>query len=164
MLTNPFLHWIDRLYSFLVKIGSNLQSLFILYMRLHWGHKLFLLGTASLQSIDRVAALLTSVKISSPLFHAYELGIVEAVCGFLLMIGLISRLASLALLVVMVTALSDVHPPELSALDYLLAQMKIVLQESYPYLITAAIVFVFGPGRVSIDGWIRRWVENQPRY
>jgi len=164
MLTNPFLHWLDRLYSFVIKIGSNLQSLFILYMRLTWGHQLFLIGIAKLQSIDATIALLTSLGFPYPAFHAYGIGIVETVCGFLLFIGLLSRLAAIPVICAMLTALSTAHAPELSNFRFLFEPMKLVVQEPYPFLIMALIVFVFGPGRISIDAWIKRWVDRQPRY
>jgi uncharacterized membrane protein YphA (DoxX/SURF4 family) len=39
-----------------------------------------------------------------------------------------------------------------------------VSQNPYPFLITTLLVFIFGPGRISLDAWIKRWVSHQPRY
>lgn len=164
MLTNPFLHWIDVIYSFILKIGSNLQSFFLLYMRITWGHQFLLTGVKKLRDIEGTAAFFTQLNIPAPVFHAYEVGIVEAVCGALILVGFASRLAALPLLIVLFTALMTAHADALANLKFIADPHILVIERPYPYLITALMVFIFGPGRVSIDGWIKRWVDNQPRY
>ncbi len=164
MLENPFLRWIHRIYGFFVKIGSNLQSFLLLYMRLTWGHQLFLIGINKLKDIEGTVQFFTKLNIPSPLFHAYEVGIIEAVGGILLFIGLASRLISIPLIIVMITALSTAHADYLANFRFVIEPHVLVVQHPYPFLITAWMVFVFGPGRVSLDAWIKRWVDRQPRY
>ncbi len=164
MLRSPFLHWIDILYSFIIKIGSNLQSLFLLYMRVVWGHQFFITGLGKLENIQKVVDFFTSLNIPFPLFNAYLVGTIEMVGGFLLFIGFASRLTAIPLIIIMLTALSTAHVPEISNFRFLLEPLSLVKQTPYPFLITCILVFVFGPGRVSIDAWLKRWVERQPRY
>ena len=164
MLTNPFLHWIDVIYGFILKIGSNLQSLLLLYMRIVWGHQFIIKGIGKLRDIEETVMFFTKLGIPAPYFHAYEVGIVESACGILLFIGFASRLAALPLIFVMLTAFSTAHVDALANLKFLQDPHILVLERPYPYLITTFMVFIFGPGRVSMDAWIKRWVDNQPRY
>lgn len=164
MLTNPFLHWIDLIYSFILKIGSNLQSLFLLYMRLTWGHQFIITGVNKLKDIEGTVTFFIKLGIPAPYFHAYEVGIVESVCGILILVGFASRLAAIPLIIVMFTALSTAHLDALADLKFLADPHILVLERPYPYLITSLLVLIFGPGRIAIDAWIKRWVDNQPRY
>lgn len=164
MLANPWLFWADKIYSFIVKIGSNLQSLFLLYMRLTWAHQLFMAGLADLKNIDSLAAMLQKFHFPTPHFHAYEFAYVELVCGLLLFTGFLSRLAALPVIAVMLAILSTIHAEALSHLGFLTDPVLLTLQRPYPFLITGLLIFIFGPGRISIDAWIKRWVERQFRY
>lgn len=162
--TNPFLNALARIYNFFVKSGNNLQSLFLFYMRLTWGHQFFLAGRGKLEAIEKVILFFTSLHIPHPAFHAYLVSILEAVGGFLLLIGLGSRIAAIPLIIIMLTALSTAHAPNLSHFRFLFEPLSLVREEPYPFLITAVLVFVFGPGRISIDAWIKRWADRQPKF
>ena len=164
MLASPFLYWIDKIYSSLVKISSNLQSFFLLYMRITWGHQLFLAGIDKLKDIEGTARFFMQLKISFPVFHAYEVGILEAAGGTLLLIGLASRLIALPLAIVMLVALTTAHGEYLANFRFVTDPHILVIQQPYPFLITALIVLVFGPGRISLDAWIKRWIDKQLRY
>jgi putative oxidoreductase len=164
MLTNPLLHWLEKLYGILIKIGSNLQSLFLLYMRLTWGHQLFLTGMDQLKEIGAFAALLAKFHYPAPSFHAHEIAILELVGGFLLFIGFFSRLIAIPLILLFLTTLSTIHADALASFRFVAEPMTLVLQRPYPFLITSLLVFIFGPGRLSFDAWIKRWLSKQPRY
>lgn len=164
MLANPFLYWVDKFYSFFIKIGSNLQSLFLLYMRATWGHQILLAGVNKLKDIPGTAAVFAKLNIPSPLFHAYEVGIVEAVGGILFIIGFASRLTAIPLIILLMTALTTAHGEALQNLNFLSDPHILVIQAPYPYLITAFLVLLFGPGRISLDAWIKRWLSFQPKY
>lgn len=164
MLANPWLFWADKIYSFIVKIGSNLQSLFLLYLRLTWGHQLFLTGIADFKNIDALAANLATFRFPAPLFHAHEFAYVELIGGILLFTGFLSRLAALPVIGVMLAILSTIHGETLGHFRFLTDPALLTLQRPFPFLVTALAVFVFGPGRISFDAWIKRWVERQFRY
>lgn len=142
MLVNPFLRTLDTLYTLLIKLGSNLQSLFLLYMRLTWGHQFFING----------------------LKERGFTGGLEIVGGILLIIGFASRLIAIPLMILMFTILGTVHAEPLSQLRFITEPFILVHQAPYPFLITSILVFVFGPGWISVDGWIKRWIEKQPKY
>jgi putative oxidoreductase len=164
MFENSFLRWADKIYSFFIRIGNNLQSLFILYMRLIWGHQLFLAGIKKFFDIGQVTQMLASLNFPTPHFHAYLLATFETLCGFLIFFGLASRLAAIPMAIIMITALSTYHASVLADLKFLIHPSILVREAPYPYLLTAIIVFVFGPGKVSLDGWIKQWTKRQPTY
>lgn len=143
MLANPFLYWMNFFYGWFVALGSNLQSIFLLYMRLTWGHQFFLNGAFK---------------------HEGMLGGFELIGGICLILGLASRLVSIPLIITTITLLTTEHAESLAGFQFILAPHVLVQQEPYPYLITALLVFIFGPGRVSLDAWIKRWVSHQPKY
>jgi len=164
VLTNPFLRWMDRLYGFIVTIGSNLQSLILLYLRLTWGHQYFVTGLEKLKNIDSTIQFFTNLNFSHPIFHAYEVAIIQTVGGILLFIGLASRLAAIPLIIVTSTILITAHKESLANLSFISDPHILVIQEPFPFLLTALIILAFGPGRISLDALLKRWMNQQPRY
>lgn len=162
MYQSTKLQFFAKFYSLFIRCGSNLQSLFLLYMRLTWGHQFFLFGLQKLGDIDKTAAFFQSLHIPSPLFHAYFVGGVECVGGFLLVIGLASRLIALPLTVILLVALNTAHAQDISNLHFFFEPLLLVKQPPYPFLITTLLMFIFGPGRISFDGWLKRWAQKQP--
>lgn len=164
MFKNSFLRYASRFYQFFISIGSHLQSLFLFYMRVTWGHQFFLSGLKKFQAIENTAQFFASLSIPAPLTNAYFVAATETVCGFLLFIGLGSRIAAIPLGILMLVALSTAHAPDISQLKFLMEPLSLVRQAPYPFLITTTLVFVFGPGKISLDGWIKRWVQRQAKY
>ncbi len=164
MFESKFLRTIDRLYGWVVRAGNNLQSLFLLYMRLVWGHQFVLTGIAKFIHINTVIQFFSSLGFSHPELVSYTVAGFETVGGICLFLGFISRLAAIPLIIIMLTALSLVHTEAFIQLRFLLEPTRLVQQAPYPFLLTAVLVFVFGPGRVSIDAWLKRWASKQPKY
>lgn len=164
MFENKHLHRIDRIYSFFMKIGNNLQSLFLLYMRLIWGHQFFLTGVAKFNHIDVVIQFFANLHIKAPALTAYSVAFFETVCGFCLFFGFASRIVTVPLIIIMTSALSIAHQEAFMHLRFLLDPSFLVREAPYPFLIAALLVFIFGPGRISIDAWIKRWASKLPKY
>jgi putative oxidoreductase len=144
--------------------GEHLQSLFLFYMRLVWGHQLFLIGLIKLHTIDEVANSFTTLNIPDPLLTAYLVAIFETIGGIGLFLGLASRFAALPVIVIMSSALHLAHPEAFTEFRFLFEPHLLVQQAPYPFLLTALLTFIFGPGRISIDAWIKRWASHQPKY
>lgn len=164
MFRSTFLHVVATLYGWIISIGSNLQSLFLLWMRLTWGHQFFLSGTGKLAQMDPVIAYLTTLNIPHSSFHAHLIAYTETLGGIFLCLGFLSRLTAIPLACIMIAALSIAHGENLSHFRFLTDPSALVHEAPYPFLITALLVLAFGPGRISIDGWIKRWADRQPKY
>ena len=163
MFESRFLQMLNVLYSWTVVLGSNLQSVFIVYMRVVWGHQLFLAGVHKFANMADTVKFFSTLPLKHPDFMAHLVAGFEVVCGILLFIGFMSRLVSIPVIVIMISAISLAHSEALVQLRFLLEPMRLVQQAPYPFLITALIVLIFGPGRVSIDAWLKRWANRQPK-
>ena len=161
---NPTLQSAVVIYGWIVSLGSNLQSLFLLWMRLTWGHQFILAGLNKLSNIDLTIQFFTSLGIISPEFHAFLVAYLEVIGGILLILGLGSRFIAIPLTMIMITALSTAHAHMLNNFQFLTNPSSLVAEAPYPFLITSLMILVFGPGRISIDAWINRWVHRQPTY
>ncbi len=164
MFESLFLRLIDRIYGWIVLLGSNLQSLFLLYMRLVWGHQFLMAGAGKFAHIDTVTQFFSSLGISSPEMTAYFVASFEVVGGLFLFFGFASRLISIPLIFIMGSVLSLAHREAFANMRFLSEPTALVHQAPYPFLLTAVLVFLFGPGRISIDAWIKRWAHRQPKF
>lgn len=164
MFENKFLHRIDRIYAIFLAIGNNLQSLFLFYMRFIWGHQFFLTGIAKFNHIDIVTQFFANLHIPYPLFNAYLVASIETVCGFCLFVGFASRIITIPLIMIMTTAFSLAHREVFTELRFLFEPSLLVCEAPYPFLLASLMVFIFGPGRISIDAWIKRWAHHRPKY
>ncbi|MBM3184186.1 MAG: DoxX family protein [Chlamydiae bacterium] len=161
---NSLLHFIDTIYSPFIQWGGNLQSLFLLYMRITWGHQLALIGWGKIHALEKTAEFFSSLSFPYPYFLSYFVGTCEFVCGICLIIGFASRIVAIPVIIIMLTALSTAHAPDISNFRFLFEPRSLVNQPPYPFLITGFLVLTFGPGRISLDAWLKRWARKQPRY
>ncbi|MDP1609119.1 MAG: DoxX family protein [Chlamydiales bacterium] len=161
---NPKLNFFAKFYNFFLKIGSNLQSIFLFFMRVTWGHQFFLAGVAKLQNIDHAKEFFSAMGIFWPEMSAYLVSYFEIIGGICLMIGFASRIITIPLIIIILTALGTAHSYLLKNVIFILDPHSFAQDLPFPYFITAMLVFCFGPGRLSLDAWIKRWVEKQPRY
>ena len=136
MFASSFLELCSRFYNWFIWLGGNFQSLFLLILRLTWGQQFFLIGLGKL-SYD----------------HTLFVAIIEFICGGLIVIGFASRLAAIPL--VLTTFSSLVAHNVFDGFHFIANPSLLVHSAPFPYLMTALIVFIFGPGRISIDAWIK---------
>lgn len=164
MFKNPYLNKTATFYLFFSRIGNNLQSLFLFYLRFTWGYQFAVSGWLKLHGIQATATFFESLHIPHPLFSAYLVGWVESFCGICLFLGFASRIVTIPLILIMLTAISTAHAPDISNFHFLLDPSSLVKLPPYLFLITCLTVFCFGPGRISIDAWLKRWVQKKPTY
>lgn len=161
---NSKLNFCARFYNFFLKIGSNLQSIFLLFMRLTWGHQFMLAGLDKLENPDHSIEFFSAMSIPFPEINLYLVSYFEIIGGICLILGFASRITTIPLILILLTAFSTAHSHLIKNALFLIDPHAFAQEMPYPYFITAMLVFCFGPGRISIDAWIKRWVENQPRY
>jgi len=152
-----------RLIQFLLLGSSGWEQYAILLVRVSIGlffaisgaNKLFVPG-----GTKPVYDTLVKAKIPFPRFTAYFVASVEFVCGPLLAVGLLSILASLALLIDMIVAIPteaiSTLPKGLSPLRWL---------DDFLYLPEVLYVLFFiwlicsGPGKFSVDYWLAKLIS-----
>src|SRR5258707_7321676 len=83
---------VERYYRFLIRVSSNLQSPFLLAVRLYWGWQFMQTGWGKLTDIGKVIGFFTDLGIPAPALNAYFVSALEFGGGLLLILGLGSRL------------------------------------------------------------------------
>lgn len=143
-----------KLESSLAVAGVFLFPVVLLVMRLFWGWQFFQTGKGKLMNLDRTAGFFASIDIPWPKLNAVLAGLTEAGGGLLLMLGLASRVISLPLIVVMIVAYATADREALLALFN--DPDKFTSAAPFLFLLTCVIVLAAGPGKLSVDAWLKR--------
>jgi putative oxidoreductase len=151
---------IRKLHAWFVKVASSLQSPFLLVVRLYWGWQLATNGWGKLHNLPRVTEFFTSLGLPAPGPTAAFVATVEFVGGILLAIGLLSRIASLAITIDMITAY--VTADRAALLSFFSEPGKFYVADPYTFLFAGLLILIFGPGKLSVDTLLeRRFGEPQ---
>jgi len=153
---NPIVAGIAYLYDLLVWIGNHLQSPLLLFMRIVWGGQLIQAGWGKLTHIDKPIEYFTSLGIPFPAENAWLVGFTETFGGLFLILGLLSRLTSIPLTINFIVAYITTEQDGLKDLLSFDTD-KFCADTAFPYLATAVVVLIFGPGAFSVDYLIARW-------
>ena len=133
----------------LTSIAGFLQPLFLLGVRLFWGWQFFQTGMGKLKTLDKVARFFESLHIPFPLANATIAGLTECVGGILLLIGLCSRVVAVPLMFTMIVALATADKEAVHAVFS--DPDKLTSAAPFLFLFASTIVFIFGPGKLSLD-------------
>jgi putative oxidoreductase len=154
-----------RGYEILSAGCAAMQSPFLLVLRLYFFWQLFLTGKGKLANIGKVSEFFASLGIPLPTLNAYFIGSLECFGGLLLIIGLASQ--PLALLIVLSMTVAYLTADFEAVSSIFSDPDKFVKADPFPFLLTALIVLIFGPGRFSMDALLkwrsRKLVESRPR-
>lgn len=141
-----------KTYGLLVYIGTFLQCLFLLAIRCIWGWQFFEAGKGKLGHLDKVTGYFSSLGIPLPHLNAVVASTTECFGGLLLLIGLGARLVSVPLTITMIVAYLTAGRPNIHNFD------DFVKEAPFPFLFTSLVVLCFGPGKMSVDYLIQRFV------
>lgn len=145
---------LNSLETLLTKIGNALQSPLLLVLRLYWGWSFAQTGWGKLMHLDRTAGYFESLHIPLPKLNAIMAGGTECLGGLLLLLGLGSRLITVPLIFVMAVAYATSEQEAVHAIFS--DPEKFVTAAPFLFLLTAVLVFAFGPGKFSLDAWLKR--------
>lgn len=147
------------LYRRLLKLLNFLQCPFLLFVRVYWGWQFWQTGWGKLQDISKPIGFFTELGIPFPVFNAWFVSLLECFGGILLILGLASRLISIPLvidmLVAYITADREAFKSIFSEPD------KFYAAAPYTFLFASLIVLLFGPGAISLDYLIARYVKKR---
>jgi putative oxidoreductase len=158
-IMNTISNGIRRAYELLVTGANLLQSPLLLALRLYFFWQLFLTGKGKLSNIGKVIEFFTSLGIPLPALNAYVVSSLECFGSLFLIIGLASRPIALPIVISMTVAYLTA---DFDAIGSIFSDPdKFVKADPFPFLLTALIVLVFGPGWFSIDALLKRRLERQ---
>ena len=144
-----------RGYLLLASAGGLLQPLVLLVFRVCWGLRFFYSGKGKLNNHGDIVEFFTSLGIPMPELNAWFVGGVECVGGLLLLIGLCSRPVALILAINMLVAYLTVASDRAALLGIFTDADPFLKAAPFFFLLTAILIFAFGPGRLSVDGLIQ---------
>ncbi len=141
-------------HGLLVKIATSLQSPLLLAVRLYWGWAFFQTGKGKLADLGKVTTFFTDLGIPLPGLNAFLAGSTECFGGLLLLLGLFARPVTVPLIVTMLVAYGTA---DLDVVKNIFSEPdKFLAADPFLFLFASVLVFVFGPGALSLDHLIRR--------
>src|SRR5580704_6793275 len=143
-----------RMYDAFVKVVSSLQSPFLLLVRVYWGWQLSQNGWAKLHNLSHVTEFFQSLGIPAPGPTATFVSSFEFICGILLALGLLTRIAALGLTIDMLTAYWTADHEAL--FSFISNPDKFQNAASFIYLFVALLILIFGPGKFALDTLLKR--------
>jgi putative oxidoreductase len=152
---------IRQLYSALTTFGSNLQSPFLLAVRLYWGWQFMQTGVGHLTHLDKVTDYFGQLGIPAPSLMAPLISALELGGGFLLAIGLASRLIAFLLTCNMMVAF--VTGDREALFSIFTDPDKFYAAAPYTFLMASLLVLIFGPGRYCLDALLEKRLFSKER-
>lgn len=116
-----------------------------LLARISMGSIFILSGWGKLNNLPRVTAFFTELGIPFPGFNAGLVGLTEFGCGLLILFGLLTRLASIPLIVTMAVAIMTAKKSDISDITDILAF------EEFGYIVIFLWLLISGAGKISLD-------------
>ena len=155
---------VTRLRELVLTIANKLSWLPPTLARLAVGWVFVDSGWGKLHNIDTFTERFTGWGIPFPHFNAILSASAEFFCGLLVLIGLLTRVASVPLIFVMIVALATVKVKggdfvdddgnRVGLYDWMLALMG---QSETLYIVLFAWLATNGPGPISLDRLLRPW-------
>jgi putative oxidoreductase len=146
-------------YKAITRLATFLQPVFLLVIRLYWGWQFFNTGKGKLTSIPKVSDFFHSLGIPFPTLNAYLAGSTECFGGLLLLVGLGCRVTTIPLIFTMIVAYITASP---EVVKHIFSKPDdFVTADPFLFMLTAIIVFLFGPGPLSLDGLIGRFLKSR---
>lgn len=136
---------VKECYAGVEKITDNFQSISLLFARLTLAYGFYEPAMKKWQGIDNVAGWFGSMGIPFPTINAYMAATVETLGVVLLTLGLMTRLISIPLIVVMLVAIFLVHFPN----GFSAAENGFEIP--FYYMLFLMIFTSFGAGKISLD-------------
>jgi putative oxidoreductase len=151
---------VAKYFRWFVPSASVLQSLLLVVIRLYWGWEFFLTGKGKLMGLQKPTEYFQSLGIPFPHAQAMLAGATECFGGLLLLVGFCSRLISIPLTILLSVAYltADLDKVKMIFSD----PDKFLTADEFLFLFGVVLVFVFGPGKFSIDSLIKHQVFPSP--
>ena len=157
---NTFAESVGQKYRLLASWLNHLQSPFLLLLRVYFFWQLFQNGQGKLTNLGKVTEYFASLNIPFPALNAAVVGCFETFGGLLLIVGLASRVTAIPIIVFLSVAYITADFEAVS--KFFSDPDKFVKADPFPFLLTALIILIFGPGKFSLDALIARLTGQRP--
>src|SRR5436190_4930209 len=154
---STFFNTLTRYYDRFFHYVSQLQSPFLLLVRLYWGWQLIESGWGKLHNLDRVTQFFGSLNLAMPAQMAVFIACVEFFGGIFFALGLFSRMTSLVLTINLIMAYVTADREALFSVFS--DPDKFYAAAPYTFLVASVIILIFGPGKFCVDYLLRRFVH-----
>jgi putative oxidoreductase len=124
---------------------SKLDSVALLLGRLAVGLLFVSTGWGKVHDIPKVVKFFESLAIPAPGFQAVLVSWSELLCGSAIVIGLLTRFATVPLIVSMTVALLTAKSGDIHGI------LDLVGQDEFTYLVLLVMIAILGPGKYAID-------------
>jgi putative oxidoreductase len=129
---------------------TSLDWLALLLGRLAIGLLFLATGWGKVNDLAQVTEFFSTLHIPFPALNAVLVGYSELICGAAIVLGLLTRLATLPLIVSMFVAILTARLGDVEGV------LDLIALEEFTYLVVLAMLLILGPGRVSGDRWLER--------
>jgi putative oxidoreductase len=117
-------------------------------------------GYGKITDLPDITKFFASLGIPSPHFNAVLASTAELVCGSLLIIGFLTRLAPIPLIITMLVALKTAVLPSLH-FNGLGDYVQLLTHEEIHYIVIFIWLAIAGAGPVSVDHVLARWAGTE---
>lgn len=148
---------LNSFYEAVVKHLGKLNWVPPLLTRLTVGIVFIESGWGKIHNIPKVTEFFTSLGIPAPAFQAHFVAGTEFLGGILLLIGLLTRLASIPLTVVMTVAILTAKGSEIESWSDIFGFSE------YLYIVLFVYLIVQGAGSISLDFIVKKWIASRDR-
>lgn len=137
----------------LLDVLARLSWLAPLLVRLFFGYFWLETGWAKIHNLDGATARFVDWGIPFPAFNAALSAGVEFLGGGFLMLGLLTRLTSFAMIINMIVAIALVAIKNVNGFD------DFIELDEFVYILIFFWLLMAGPGAASVDTLINRWLS-----
>jgi putative oxidoreductase len=149
---------VQRILGLGLRVAAVLAFLPPLLTRLAIGHAFYLTGRGKLANAEGIVKFFTDLGIPFPAANAAFVSRLEYFGGMLLIAGLLTRVVALLLSGTMVVALITADRADfLAALAGTIDKAPVDVTP-FAYLLLLLWLVIFGPGAVSLDALLKRWL------
>lgn len=138
-----------KLQAIATQWGTRLGPVLSLTLRILIGYALFRAGYGKFQNAEQTATFFEGLGIPAAQANVYLVATVEALGGLFIMIGLFTRLSSIAVIGALGVAMLTAHRAELT--EFFSNPGGTIGAAPVPYLVLCIFLFIYGPGRLSVD-------------
>ena len=141
----------------LVEVLDKLRGLALLLGRLAVGLVFLSTGWGKVHNIAKVTEFFESLHIPMPGLNAIVVGWSELLCGGALVLGVMTRLATIPLIVSMIVAILTARR------DAIHGFFDLVGFEEFTYLMVLIMIAILGPGTLAVDHILAKRFDRGPK-